>query len=62
MKKAISDPLTAEQQAELEHLASLPEDKIDTGDIPEQRDWSGARRGVFFRPGKQQITLGSTPT
>jgi len=26
-------------------------------DIPEQRDWSGARRGVFFRPVKQQITL-----
>ena len=57
MKKAISDPITAEQRAELEGLAALPEDKINTGDIPEQRDWSGARRGAFFRPIKQQITL-----
>jgi uncharacterized protein (DUF4415 family) len=30
---------------------------IDTRDIPEQRDWNGARRGVFFRPVKQQLTL-----
>ena len=57
MKKATSDHLTAEQRAELERLAALPDNKIDTGDIPEQRDWSGARRGAFFRPVKQQITL-----
>jgi hypothetical protein len=30
MKKAISDHLTPEQRAELEALASLPEDKINT--------------------------------
>ena len=29
----------------------------DTRDIPEVKDWSGARRGVFFRPVKQQLTL-----
>ena len=52
MKKATFDHLTAEQRAELEHLAGLPEDKIDIGDIPEQRNWSGARRGAFFRPVK----------
>jgi uncharacterized protein (DUF4415 family) len=57
MKKAISDHLTPEQQAELKALAALPEDQINTRDIPEQRDWSGARRGVLFRPVKQQITL-----
>lgn len=57
MKKAISDRLTPEQRTELEQLAALPEDKINTDDIPEQRDWSGARRSVFFRPVKQQITL-----
>ena len=56
MKKAISD-LTAAQKAELAALAALPEDQIDTRDIPEQRDWSGARRGVFYRPIKQQLTL-----
>ena len=56
MKKAISD-LTPERRAELEALAALPEGKIDTRDVPEQRDWSGARRGALFRPVKQQITL-----
>ena len=48
MNKTTFDPLTPEQQAELEALAALPEDEIDTKDIPEQRDWSGAKRGVFF--------------
>ena len=57
MKKVISDHLTPEQRAELEALAALPEDKINTAAIPEQRDWSGARRGALFRPVKQQITL-----
>jgi uncharacterized protein (DUF4415 family) len=57
MKKAISDHLTPEQRAELRALAALPEDQINTRDIPEQRDWSDARRGVLFRPVKQQITL-----
>ncbi len=57
MKKVISDHLPPEQNAELEPLAALPEDKINTRDIPKQRDGSGARRGAFFRPVKQQITL-----
>jgi uncharacterized protein (DUF4415 family) len=35
----------------------MPDEQIDTTDIPEVRDWSGARRGLFFRPIKQQITL-----
>ncbi len=56
MKKAISD-LTAAQLAELAALAALPEEQIDTRDIPEQRDWRGARRGLFYRPVKQQLTL-----
>jgi uncharacterized protein (DUF4415 family) len=57
MKKAISDHLTPEQQAEIDALAALPEDQIKTGEMKEQRDWSGGRRGVLFRPIKQQITL-----
>ncbi len=57
MKKVTSDNLSPEQRTELEALAALPEDKINTRDIPEQRDWSGARRGALFRPVKQQITL-----
>ena len=57
MKKAVSKPLTRTQKAELAALAAMPEDRIDTRDIPEQRDWSGARRGMFFRPVKKQLTL-----
>ena len=57
MKKGLSKPLTLEQQAELDTLAALPEEQIDTSDIPEIYDWSGARRGVLYRPVKRQITL-----
>src|SRR5919109_361274 len=57
MKKGSSDQLTPAQQAELEALAAVPDDRIDTRDMPEVRDWSGARRGLFFRPIKQQLTL-----
>ena len=53
MKKAISD-LTAEQRAELETLAALPDDQINTDDISEIMDWSDAQRGLFYRSVKQQ--------
>ena len=57
MKKGISKSLTAVQKAELAALEALPDDKINTQDIPEQRDWNGARRGLFYRPIKKQLTL-----
>ena len=66
MKKRISKPvsriassksLTRTQKAELATLAALPESRINTAAIPEQRDWTGARRGLFFRPIKKQLTL-----
>ncbi len=57
MKKDNSSSLTPTQRAELEALAALPDDRIDTHAIPEQREWSGAQRGVFFRPIKKQLTL-----
>lgn len=57
MKKGTFDRMTPEQQREIAALAALPDDEIDTQDIPEQRDWTGARRGLFFRPIKRQITL-----
>jgi uncharacterized protein (DUF4415 family) len=57
MKKEASKRLTREQLAELKALASLPDDAIDTSDAPELHDWSGAKRGLFYRPVKQQLTL-----
>ena len=49
--------LTDDQRAELAALAALPDDQIETSEAPEVLDWSGARRGVFYRPVKQQVTL-----
>ncbi|MCY3939204.1 MAG: BrnA antitoxin family protein [Chloroflexi bacterium] len=56
MKKDITK-LPSDVQAQIRALEALPEDKIDTADAPEILDWSDARRGVFYRPVKQQITL-----
>jgi uncharacterized protein (DUF4415 family) len=53
----MAEKLTDEQNAELDALAALPDDQIDTSDIPEVTDWTGARRGVFYRPIKEQVTL-----
>ena len=38
-------------------LAPLPDEQIDTSDIPEILEWSGAKRGLLYRPVKRQITL-----
>jgi uncharacterized protein (DUF4415 family) len=57
MKKAGTKSLTAEQQAELATIAALPDDQIRTDLIPEQLDWTDAKRGMFYRPVKKQITL-----
>ncbi len=56
MKKENSR-LAGDRRAELTALEGLPDDEINTTDIPELLDWSDARRGVFYRPVKQQLTL-----
>ena len=56
MKKEPTN-LTPAQIAELQVLADMPDEEINTSDIPEILDWSDARRGVFYRPVKKQITL-----
>ena len=53
MKKDHSD-ITAEQKAELETLAAMSDEMIDTSDIPEALDWSGAVRGLFFMSAEEQ--------
>ncbi len=54
MKKAGSRSATQTRKAELEALAALPEGEIDLRDIPEVRDWSSAKRGLFTRPTNKQ--------
>ena len=56
MKKDITE-LPSDVQAQIRALEALPDDQIDTTDAPEILDWSDARRGVFYRPVKRQITL-----
>jgi hypothetical protein len=41
--------LSAREQRELAALARLPDEAIDTSDIPELKNWSGAQRGRFHR-------------
>jgi uncharacterized protein (DUF4415 family) len=57
MKKGNSDPLSRHLAAELAALETMPEETIDTTDMPEVLDWSGAMRGQFYRPKKVQKTL-----
>ena len=51
--------LTAKQKKELAALAAMPDDQIDTSDIPELpvRAWKDAVRGRFYRPVKQAVSL-----
>ena len=57
MKKTASRPLTQKQRADLDALAALPDEEIDTSEMHEQGDWRGGKRGVYYRPIKKQITL-----
>jgi uncharacterized protein (DUF4415 family) len=57
MKKAISKPLTKRALSALKALERMDDRNIDTRDVPEARDWKGAKRGVFYRPVKPQLTL-----
>jgi uncharacterized protein (DUF4415 family) len=51
--------LTPRQKRELAALAALPDDQIDTSDIPEPPPsaWKDAVRGRFYRPVKQAVSM-----
>lgn len=53
----LRETLSPELRARLQAVADLPDDQINTDDIPEVLDWSGAERGKFYRPVKQRLTL-----
>lgn len=52
-------PLTDAQKADLDRLAAMPDEDIDTSDIPELTDAQLARmrRPEHYRPVKTQITI-----
>jgi uncharacterized protein (DUF4415 family) len=51
--------LTPAQKVELEALAALPDDQIDTSDIPPLSEtfWQNAVPNPFYRPVKHQVTV-----
>ena len=53
MKKAN----TKAQNTEVRTLTARPDSEIDTSDIPETTDWTGAVRGLFARPETRQISI-----
>ena len=50
---------SAEDQALLDQLATMPEEDIDTSDIPElpAENWALAKRPGLYRPVKKPVTL-----
>jgi uncharacterized protein (DUF4415 family) len=42
---------------EIGALKKMKDAEIDTSDIPEMTDWSGATVGRFFRPIKEPVTI-----
>jgi uncharacterized protein (DUF4415 family) len=51
--------LSPRQKREIAALAAMPDDHIDTSDIPElpPNAWKDAIRGRFYRPLKQAVSM-----
>ncbi len=57
LKKAHSATTPSSLREELDALEAMVDSDIDTRDIPEVIDWSGAERGRFYRPVKQLLSV-----
>ena len=59
IRRVSDQALTWRQKKELAALAALPDQQIDTSDIPELPPgaWKDAVRGRFYRPLKQAISM-----
>jgi uncharacterized protein (DUF4415 family) len=51
--------LSRDERDQLARLSAMLDDEIDTKDIPEvpEGNWIYARRGEFYRPVKQPVTI-----
>ncbi|MGA9566078.1 MAG: BrnA antitoxin family protein [Candidatus Korobacteraceae bacterium] len=58
-KQPPEQSLAPKQKRELAVIAALPDNEIDTSDIPElpPNAWKEAIRGRFYRPVKQSVSL-----
>ena len=54
-----NQPLSARQKREIQNLAAMPDDQIDTSDIPELPvgAWKNAVRSKWYRPVKQAVSI-----
>lgn len=43
--------------ADLERINAMSDEEIDYSDIPAVADFSGFKRGLFYRPEKQAVTI-----
>jgi predicted DNA binding CopG/RHH family protein len=57
MKKASIKTRIARAQTHAQARAARTDEQIDTSDIPEITDWTGAVRGLFARPETRQISI-----
>ena len=59
VERSPGEPLSQKQKRMLSALAALPDDQIDTSDIPELplSAWKNAVRGKFYRPVKQAVSM-----
>ncbi len=58
-KRASGNPRNRRHKKELAALAKLPDEQIDTSDIPELPPdaWKDAVRGRFYRPLKKAVSI-----
>jgi uncharacterized protein (DUF4415 family) len=49
--------LTTAELAALDAIAAMPDSEIDTSDMPEFTEWSGAARGGLYCPVKRLTSL-----
>lgn len=49
--------LSGTRREELRKLAAMPDEEINTSDIPEITDWAGFEVAKFYRPVKETVTV-----
>ena len=49
--------LTDDQKRDIAASLAKRDEDIDLSDMPERLDWSGAVRGLFYRPAKKPVTM-----
>lgn len=57
MKGGSNKPMSKALQNELAALEAMPDTSIDTSEIPEVKNWKGAKRGVYYRVNKRLTSL-----